>query len=236
MRGNYNNGTNLEKLYDIERRSNIRFLRSLAKIVPKKEFDRSRKGAKLLERDPYSNVKCTSDDLSKYAHLKKKGLNDLDLYRKNYKQRYSKKNVLGKMDCYCEQKIFEKYDRIYELAEKLKNDIKSFNKKILKKYGVRIIILGLLPFLGFVFNILFAGGRNNALINLCNKTKHVTEPNHDDCKAFYTKIDQETFNNIILKKYGVPLIILGLLPFLGFVFHILFKGGKNNALINLCNK
>ncbi|VVA00037.1 Plasmodium exported protein, unknown function [Plasmodium vivax] len=112
------------------------------------------------------------------------------------------------MDCYCEQKIFEKYDRIYELAEKLKNDIKSFNKKILKKYGVRIIILGLLPFLGFVFNILFAGGRNNALINLCNKTKHVTEPNHDDCKAFYTKIDQETFNNIGISNYAFFFIVV----------------------------
>ncbi|SCA83384.1 Plasmodium exported protein, unknown function, partial [Plasmodium vivax] len=197
----YNHGINLEKLYNVERRSNIIFLRSLAKYVPKKDLDSAQSRTKLLDNNLYSNVKCTSDDLSKCEQLKKKGLCDLDLYRKNYKQRYSKKNVLGKIDCYCEKKIFGKYDLIYELSEKLKNDKKSFNKKILKKYGVPLIILGLLPFLGFVFHILFKGGKNNALINLCNKEDHVPNPNHDGCKGFYTTIDQNTFDNIAVLNY-----------------------------------
>ncbi|KMZ94901.1 hypothetical protein PVMG_05512 [Plasmodium vivax Mauritania I] len=194
----------------------------------KKELDRSKKSANLLENNSYRNVKYTSDDLSKCEQLKKKGLCDLDLYRKNYKHRYSKKKFLGKIDCYCEQKIFNKYDRIYELAEKLKNDKKSFNKKILKKYGVRIIILGLLLFLGFVFTILFKGGKNNALINLCIEEKHKNDPSHDGCKGFYTTIDQNTFDNIAVLNY-VFFFFVGVIIFLVCIY-ILIKIMKYDRL------
>ncbi|GAB69941.1 CYIR protein, partial [Plasmodium cynomolgi strain B] len=100
----YNLGNNIGNLYNIVIRSEIRFQRLLAKQVIKKELDQSKIRDVISENNSYNNVKCTSGDLSKYAELKKKGLNDMNLYKKLYKHRYSKKNILGKFDCYCEKK------------------------------------------------------------------------------------------------------------------------------------
>ncbi|KMZ88773.1 hypothetical protein PVBG_05865, partial [Plasmodium vivax Brazil I] len=154
----YNNldnfGETAKTLYNVERRSDLIFQRSLANLVPKKDFSRSSVRNKLLENNSRNNVKCTLDDLAKYLQLKKKGLNDLDLYKKLYKHRYSKKNILGKLDCYCEKKIFDKYDQIHDLAEKLQNDKKTFKKKVNKIFGIRLILFGLIPVLELIIPLL----------------------------------------------------------------------------------
>ncbi|CAI7724084.1 Plasmodium exported protein, unknown function [Plasmodium vivax] len=151
----YNFGNNLENLYNVQITSYTRFQRLLAKHVHKKELDRSKVRDRISGNNSYNNIKSTSDDLSKYSQLKKKGLNDLDLYKKLYKHRYSKKNVLGKFDCYCEKKIFEKYDRIDELAQKFQKDKKSFNKKVDKNFGIPLISFALIPVLGLIIPLLF---------------------------------------------------------------------------------
>ncbi|EDL42578.1 variable surface protein Vir35, putative, partial [Plasmodium vivax] len=135
----YNFGETVKTLYNGKRSSYIIFQRSLARHVAQKEFNRSNIRNKLLENNSHNNVKCTSDDLTKYSQLKKKELNDLDLYKKLYKHRYSKKNILGKLDCYCEKKIFDKYDQIHDLAEKLQNDKKTFKKKGKQKFLVFVL-------------------------------------------------------------------------------------------------
>ncbi|KMZ99365.1 hypothetical protein PVNG_04623 [Plasmodium vivax North Korean] len=151
----YNFGKTGKTLYNVERISDIRYNRSLAKHVPNKEFDRSRIRDKLLEKNSYNNVKCAAEDLSKYSQVKKKELNDLDLYRKHYSNRYSKKKVLRKFDYKCEKKIFDKLDHIQMLAERLKNDNKSFNRKVSKIFGSRLILFVLVPVLGLIIPLLF---------------------------------------------------------------------------------
>ncbi|KMZ79359.1 hypothetical protein PVIIG_05990 [Plasmodium vivax India VII] len=89
-----------------------------------------------------------------YSQLKKKGLNDLDLYKKLYKHRYSKKNVLGKFDCYGEKKIFDNFDYINELKNKLQHDKRSFNKKLDKMFTIRFVLFGLVPLIGFIIPLL----------------------------------------------------------------------------------
>ncbi|KMZ94664.1 hypothetical protein PVMG_02553 [Plasmodium vivax Mauritania I] len=199
---NYKVGNNLGNLYSVEKKSVIGFQRSLAKNVPKKELDRSRKGPKLLERDPYSNIKCTSDDLSKYTQLKKKGLNNLDLYKKLYKHRYSKKNVLGKFDCYCEKKIFDKFDYINELKEKLRHDKKSFNKNLNKIFDIPLILFGLFPLIGFIIPLLKI--KNYEIIqgcfSDCKDKKHyegedVSKPHLND-KSNKLSISESAWNTI----------------------------------------
>ncbi|KMZ77145.1 hypothetical protein PVIIG_06182 [Plasmodium vivax India VII] len=187
----YNHGTNLEKLYNVERNSNITFQRSLAKYVPKTDLDRSKTRAKFSENNSYSNVKSTSDDLTKCAQLKKKGLNDLDLYQKLYKHRYSKRNVLGKLECYCEKSIFDKIGYIENLAEKMQNNKKSFIKKVLGKYGVGILLFSLFPITGILFPILFGSIDKNdktAIISFC--THSDSEQSTNDCSS--TMITRET--------------------------------------------
>ncbi|GAB69944.1 CYIR protein, partial [Plasmodium cynomolgi strain B] len=91
-------------LYHVEITSGIRFQRSLAKRVPKKELDHSKIRDVLSENNSYNNVKCTSDDLSEYAQLKKKGLNDLEIYKEQFKHKYDKRKGFKRLDCYCEKK------------------------------------------------------------------------------------------------------------------------------------
>ncbi|KMZ83402.1 hypothetical protein PVBG_06044 [Plasmodium vivax Brazil I] len=80
---------------------------------------------------------------STYVNLKRNDLSDLDNYKKCYKNRYSKKKGLAKLDCYYEKKVFDKIDKIYELSRKMKNDKKAFKKEIYNKFDMvnRIMLL-----------------------------------------------------------------------------------------------
>ncbi|KNA00870.1 hypothetical protein PVNG_06202 [Plasmodium vivax North Korean] len=86
-------------------------------------------------------------------NLKRNDLSDLDNYKKCYKNRYSKKKGLAKLDCYYEKKVFDKLDEIYELSRKKKNDKKAFKKKIYNKFGYRLIFFSLIPLLGIIYYI-----------------------------------------------------------------------------------
>ncbi|KMZ89630.1 hypothetical protein PVMG_06133 [Plasmodium vivax Mauritania I] len=82
---------------------------------------------------------------STYSHMKKKESNNIDIYMKNYKDRYSKKKGLSKLDCYWEKKLFDQICYIDNLTEKMKNNKKSLKKKLIKKYGYALIIISLVP-------------------------------------------------------------------------------------------
>ncbi|SCA83581.1 Protein of unknown function, putative, partial [Plasmodium vivax] len=201
----YNFGETVKTLYNVETRPDLIFQRSLAKHIPKNEFSRSNIRNKLLENNSPNNIKCNSEDLSKYAQLKKKGLNDLDLYQKLYKHRYSKKNVLGKFDCYCEKKIFDKFDHIHELKEKLQHDKKSFNKKLDKMLTIRLILFGLIPVLGLIIPLL----RNQYFSILkgcfsnCQLAAHLNDQSSDEPKPHkedfpVLSISESTWNTICI--------------------------------------
>ncbi|KMZ94980.1 hypothetical protein PVMG_05649 [Plasmodium vivax Mauritania I] len=229
----YNHGSNLEKLNNVERISIIRFQRSLAKYVPKKELDRSKTKAKLLENNSYSNDKSTSDDLSKYAQLKKKGLNNLDLYKKNYKRRYSKKNVFAKFDCYCEKKIFDKFDYINELKEKLRHDKKSFNKNLNKIFDIPLILFGLFPLIGFIIPLLKI--KNYEIIqgcfNDCSIKEHLKDQNDPSThKEDLSKIliNESTWNTITYVNYAFTCIAIIIV--LCVVLYLLIKVIKYKKL------
>ncbi|GAB69844.1 CYIR protein, partial [Plasmodium cynomolgi strain B] len=57
------------------------------------DLDRSKIRDVISENNSYNNVKCTSDDLSEYEQLKKKGLNDLEIYKEQFKSKYPKRKV-----------------------------------------------------------------------------------------------------------------------------------------------
>ncbi|KMZ83400.1 hypothetical protein PVBG_06042 [Plasmodium vivax Brazil I] len=148
----------------------ISFWRSLAKHEFKRNKDQTWLKKELPDYRKYREVK-NEDDISTYGHLKKSGLNALDLYKKNYNHRYSKRKGLSRMECYFEKKVFDNLDYIEGLADNMKNNKKSYKKKIFKKYVIRFILLALLPFLGFIYPILFYGEKN-ALIPWCGARNH----------------------------------------------------------------
>ncbi|CAI7718314.1 hypothetical protein PVIIG_05751 [Plasmodium vivax India VII] len=93
--------------------------RRLDNIEPKENFSYARTNRKETN---------SSKDISTYSNFGKKGLDYLDNYNKDYERRYAKKKGIAKWDCYCEKKIFDKINNIYELAEKMQNNKKGFKK------------------------------------------------------------------------------------------------------------
>ncbi|VUZ99883.1 Plasmodium exported protein, unknown function [Plasmodium vivax] len=81
-----------------------------------KDFKYAHLSDKLSDDVNNMNLKYIMNNTSTYDQLNKKKLNDLDAYKKGYKKRYSKKKGLEKLDCYCERKLFDKIDEIYELS------------------------------------------------------------------------------------------------------------------------
>ncbi|SCO70949.1 Plasmodium exported protein, unknown function [Plasmodium vivax] len=111
--------------------------------------------------EKYKKLKMKKEVSSTYKRLKREGLNDFEIYKKAFECKYTKKKGLGKLDCYCEKKIFAKIGDICEFAKKTNNEKKCF-KKISKKYGLRyglstlfvfiallIIIISISAYLGF---------------------------------------------------------------------------------------
>ncbi|EDL42699.1 variable surface protein Vir11, truncated, putative, partial [Plasmodium vivax] len=74
---------------------------------------------------------------------------------KSYKKRYSKKRGLKKLDCYYENKLFNKFLHLYEIAQKIKNEKKRSKYFFFKKYDIVLFLLSLLPVIGLIHPILF---------------------------------------------------------------------------------
>ncbi|SCA83516.1 Protein of unknown function, putative, partial [Plasmodium vivax] len=238
----YNFGNNLKNLNSVEITSVTRFQRFLAKQVPKKELGRSSVRNKLLENNSYNNVKYTSDDLSMYSQLKQKGLNDLDLYKKLYKNRYNKKSVLGKLECYCEKKIFDKFDHIHNLAEKLQNDKKTFKKQVNKIFLIRLILFGLVPLLGLIIPLLKNDdfGIITWCFSDCDNTDHLKDPvsekKHKE-EINMLSIDKESWklisfvNFIFLITTGVFILCMVLYILLKMIKYKKLKAGKDKMCL-----
>ncbi|KMZ86065.1 hypothetical protein PVBG_05464 [Plasmodium vivax Brazil I] len=225
----YNFGNNLEYLYNDEIRSDIRFQRSLTNHVLKKDLDSSKVRDRISGNNSYNNIKSTSDDLSKYSRLKKKGLNDLELYKKLYKHRYSKKNVLGKFDCYCEKKIFDQFDYMMNLSEKINMDKKRLKSSFFKKYGSVFIIISLILLLGLIFPVLVYGDKD-AIIKICGKdcSEH-TAPAGQHINGYHlSSLSKGTLENIF-DTYKVLMYVLPLIFFM-FIIYIFIKVIKYEKL------
>ncbi|KMZ76637.1 hypothetical protein PVIIG_06276 [Plasmodium vivax India VII] len=217
--------------YEQYRPLNGRFIRLLAKQELKKELDRKRLRDELTDFRKGNKKKNYSDDISAYSNLKKRGLNNLDLYKKVYNHRYAKNNVFGKLDCYCEKKLFDKIDYINELAEKKLNNKKSFMKKIFQKYFISLFFFSLLPLLGFIFPILFAGGKD-AIIKVCKKTHESSGSGCDTNEAmFHENSIFWAFEeiNFILFHFIVPIIVILVIIYilLKFIKYERLKSGKD---------
>ncbi|KMZ88805.1 hypothetical protein PVMG_06003 [Plasmodium vivax Mauritania I] len=148
------------------------------------------------------------DNISAYSQLKKVALHDFDVYRKGYKNRFSKKRGLAKLDCYCEKKVFDNFDYIYELSEKRNNNKKSFIKKILSKYKYLIIILPLLPIPGSIMPFLFGGG-GDALIPMCYNSCSKHDVGNSQHKAHIDK----SFGKIKLEELWHTMEYLSMILF-----------------------
>ncbi|VVA00182.1 Plasmodium exported protein, unknown function [Plasmodium vivax] len=144
----------LENKKNYDKHLNIDFNRLLARHDLQRESEYRNMREKLSYSGTYKKEINLSGNTSTYSHVKKKESNNIDIYMKNYKDRYTQKKGLSKLDCYCEKKLFDKICYIDNLREKMKSNKKSLKKKIIKKYGYALIIISLVPVILGIFPLL----------------------------------------------------------------------------------
>ncbi|SCA82080.1 Plasmodium exported protein, unknown function, partial [Plasmodium vivax] len=160
-----NESKNLEMQYEHEGLLNKCNNRLLAKHETQKDLKYPSLRDKLSDDVNNMNLKNRMNNIPIHDQLSNKNLNDLDAYKKGYKNRYSKKKGLAKLDCYYERKLFNKIDKIYELSRSMQNDKKAFKKKIYNKFGYRLILFAISPIFGIIFPALFF--ENGPFSNWC---------------------------------------------------------------------
>ncbi|SCA81901.1 Plasmodium exported protein, unknown function, partial [Plasmodium vivax] len=107
-------------------------------------------------------------DNNTYEKLKRGKPNNVEAYLNSFKYRHSKKSGLKKLDCYCEKKLFNSFNKIVSLAEEKKFSKKRIKKVLYKKYGIPFIIICLLPLLVLLFPIVVH--YSNYVVHKCQVT------------------------------------------------------------------
>ncbi|KMZ77006.1 hypothetical protein PVIIG_06073 [Plasmodium vivax India VII] len=192
---------------------------------------------KISDNTTHNRKKKLSDHHSTYSQLKQEESNYLDVYMKDYKRRYGKKNGLLKLDCYCEKKVFDRIHSINEIAHKYQNDKKGFKKFLYKKYGILLILLSFLPGIALVFPILFGtkSGLRGAY-KLCTTNGHTCSTStwpHLKLGEWEKPVD---YIGLSLKIFSITMVIINLLFFIYIFIKIIkyekLKEGKVKMNIN----
>ncbi|SCA60503.1 Protein of unknown function, putative [Plasmodium vivax] len=230
-------GKDLEIKFKHHRSSSNSFNRLLAKNEYKEELDDLNLGENLVDYETPLNINNEEDVTSTYEYLKKRKPINLYSYKKGYKHRYSKKKGLAKIDCYCEQLLFNKFDNIYYLAENNKHDKKSYKKKFMNKYGYTLILFSLIPFLGLIYPMIF--NKHNTLLSKCcfkgcsekhGYTGKSTDARniHESKRYTLLNIDENTWN--IIDTIQRVTLCLSVIIVLCVIFYILVKVIKYERL------
>ncbi|CAI7723125.1 Plasmodium exported protein, unknown function [Plasmodium vivax] len=101
--------------------------------------------------------------VNKYEKLNQNQLNNLEIYMKNLKYGYSKKKGIKKLNCYFEKEIFNEINRLKNFSRNVENDKMNFKLSFLIKRGISIIAFSLIPSVGLIFYILFAGTKKSLM-------------------------------------------------------------------------
>ncbi|KMZ95218.1 hypothetical protein PVMG_05136 [Plasmodium vivax Mauritania I] len=75
------------------------------------------------------------EGLTTYAKLKQKSSNNFVAYKKPLKREYSKMKGLKKLDCFCEERIFNAIESFDKTADNMKCSKQNFFRIIFKKYA-----------------------------------------------------------------------------------------------------
>ncbi|VUZ95651.1 Plasmodium exported protein, unknown function [Plasmodium vivax] len=222
----------LENIYKQDNILDIKFNRLLAKHDIKRELEYTRLREKLPDISSYKSERDVYGNQSAYSGVKSKAPNNIDIYMKNYKKRYMRKKGLSKLDCYCENKVFDKFNHICDIGKKMQYNEKRANKFFLKKYGIHIIIFALSPALGLIFPILFGFRDNKGIFGLCpggngsgshfeNNNVHKTTVDGGTCHRKWLYDIKDTLEYIGDASYIFSFIMITI--FLLVIFYILIK-------------
>ncbi|SCA83541.1 Protein of unknown function, putative, partial [Plasmodium vivax] len=206
----FNYGRTIENINKRRIGINIYFKRYLAEYVGETEIDKTG----LYNNSPYyfekEGARDYDDNVSIYGNMKNRDSKKLKLYKTAYNHRYAKKKG-------------------YNLADNWHGDKKSFKKKIMKKFGTRLIIFTLLPCLGLIIYILFGGkdiGRGIIKICVGSHGNHLRDSS--SCGGIHNVITEDN-NNYIEYTHFVFLFLMIMLVIFVFIY-ILLKVVKYERL------
>ncbi|KMZ95121.1 hypothetical protein PVMG_05950 [Plasmodium vivax Mauritania I] len=236
--------------YEQVRSLNISFNRLLAKHELKKDSYKTYSSQKYANYGTNKNIKSEEVKIPIQSQIRKDCLNNYDVYMKDYKNRYGKKKGLAKWDCYCERKLFNKINNIYEITDNMQNKKKYYNKKIYNKYVIRLILFGLIPFLGTIMPLFFSEYNtyiNNWCFSDC-RSKHDTsgqtdnpvdkiESVHREKQRYLMLIDKATFeaiaivNEVFLYLSFFIVLLIFLYILLKIIKYARIKSGKGKMSV-----
>ncbi|KMZ95497.1 hypothetical protein PVMG_05804 [Plasmodium vivax Mauritania I] len=148
FRSTYTFGKTLEKGNEFLISSDIRKFRSLAKYEHRNELKTIS-----YDDDNYKHMK-EKRYTGTYAKLKERNSRNFVDYKKNMNSRLNRKKGLKKLDCYCENKIFNSMDKFDKLVENMNSNKGIINKILFKKFGLLIIFTFLFATSGMIFALL----------------------------------------------------------------------------------
>ncbi|SCA83489.1 Plasmodium exported protein, unknown function [Plasmodium vivax] len=226
-----NFGMSKKSIYKHNKIEHIKFYRSLSKQEFKREYYHPRLSDTITMEGNIKQHKFKTGNISPYENLNKSVSSNLDLYKKRYKKSYSKKKGLLKLEGYLEKKVFDKFDYIGELAERLQNNKKSCRRKIISKYGIPLIFFAFFPALGLIFPIIFGtSDGKNGVIDFCNHEASASQHNDSSpsCNRTMLGIDKSLVDNIgcALKVFSFTMIIIVLF----FVIYTIMKFIKYESI------
>ncbi|VVA00195.1 Plasmodium exported protein, unknown function [Plasmodium vivax] len=108
----------------------------------------------LLKHSDNGILKFDNYGSSVYDKLQKSCSNGLKIYKKQFKHKYSRKKGLKRLDCYCEKKIFDMIDILGEQPVGTSGNNIKLKKNIVRKLGIRAILMCLVPLIGIILPIL----------------------------------------------------------------------------------
>ncbi|KMZ96026.1 hypothetical protein PVNG_06258 [Plasmodium vivax North Korean] len=147
------------------------------------------------------------DDKSKY----------LEAYMNDYKNRYPKKKGLRKLDCYCENKIYERLAKIDKFAENVKNNRGILKKLSYKNYSVSLFLSCIIPLL---LIILIALDQYDS-----GKKKSGKKMTYLHCIEENSYLGHLYFSFLII--YSVTVISAGIYALIKVIKYYGIKSGKN---------
>ncbi|GAW84069.1 variable surface protein [Plasmodium gonderi] len=155
----------------------------------------------LAKEKKWEIKKKREQDVLKYKEIEKYGINDLDTYMKYYEQRYYSRKGLGKFDCYCEKKIFDKMEKENNINNK------KVRKRLCKKYILYGVSYSLFQLFGIIIPVLDLV-KSSVIYDVFNDHYDIYYQICNHGKSGHEKIEGLLYTGFgsILKTLDIPMV------------------------------
>ncbi|ANQ09117.1 Uncharacterized protein PCOAH_00037080 [Plasmodium coatneyi] len=109
-------------------------------------------------------IRADSKGLTIYDMLKKNCAIHLEIYKAQFKRKYTNSKGLRRLRYYCEKKIFDLIDRTGEQQVGTSSFKTKLKESTVKKWGKRVIVMCLFPLIGTILPI---------FVKICGKIPHL---------------------------------------------------------------